>query len=201
MSVPRKKKPITIKGSLSSKGQQKDPVVRQKIFQGGELSRTAEENAGKRRHVVGKQAALILAQVAPTHGRQGAQHDQRPHNHRNGKAKDLNSGLEGKIAELVGGEAGEDLDQEEEEGPVRCGPGLHGHPPVGEDGGVCWIGLAHRRVGTGGGIVLAARADHQLGGLAAGLLQGGGQLSQSLWNSKLLQEKKTTFYHICKEKI
>ena len=56
--------------------------------------------------------------MAAAHGHQATQHHQRAGHHGQGKPKDLNARLKGEIAELIGGKAGEDLDLEDEEGPV-----------------------------------------------------------------------------------
>ena len=50
--------------------------------------------------------------------------------------------------------------------------GLHGDPPVGEEGRIPGVVLGQGRVRTGG-VVQTTRAVHQLAGLAAGLLEVG----------------------------
>ncbi len=112
-----------------------------------------------------------MAHVA--HSNQAPNHNQWSHHHRDGKSEDLNPRLEGEVAELVGRETGDDLYEEDEEGPVGGLDGLKGKPPVREEGGIGGVlvgGEGGGVVAGGGRVVLPARAVHQFPGLAASLL-------------------------------
>jgi len=96
--------------------------------------------------MAGKPAAAILTSphTAAALANQKPEHHQRTNHHWHGKAKDLDARLEGKVAELIGGEGGENLNQEDEEGSVGRDPRLHGDPPVGKEGGVLRVGFARK---------------------------------------------------------
>jgi hypothetical protein len=167
---------------LRSKSQQKNPMLGQKPGQRIRplCCRTAEKYAGQRRNMLHEGVvAAILAHHVRTAARsnQAAHHNQRSHHHRDSEPEDLNPCLEGKVGELVGREAGDDLHEEDEEGPVGGLAGRQGEAPVGEEGGIggVTVGGEGGGVGAGGGrVVLPARAVHQFPGLAAGLLYSGG---------------------------
>jgi len=162
---------------LRSKSQQKNPMLGQKPCQ-RILCRTAEKYAGQRRNMLHEGVvAAILAHHVRTAARsnQAAHHNQRSHHHRDSEPEDLNSRLEGEVAELVGREAGDDLHEEDEKGPVGGLAGRQGEAPVGEEGGIGGVFIGGEGggggVGAGGGrVVLPSRAVHQFPGLAASLL-------------------------------